>query len=169
MQWTWAVLRHELFQWIGMGLSDQLLPLVANYDINNLISFINVSYDWDRRNDRDWYVDSIFLSFRSYLPSGLSMRKQRFDPIHFDKRASWNSNLQRTGNQWNDTTVKWNDSEMTGSQFAGGLISNSASLCSTVFTALFHPLWLNCSYCLQTNQILEATGQPPNHPTPVTA
>ena len=105
MQWTWAVLRHELFQWIDMRLSDQLLPLVANYDINNLISFINVSYDWSRRNDRDWYVDSIFLSFRYYLPSGLSMRKQRFDPIHFDKRASWNSILQRTGNQWNDTTV----------------------------------------------------------------
>ena len=106
-----------------------------------------------------------FSRFRSYLPSGFFMRKHMFDSMHFDKRTSWNSILQRTGNQWNDMTVKWNESEMTGSQFAGGLIANSASLCSTVFTALFHPLWLNCSYCLQTNQILEATGQPPNHPT----
>ena len=48
-----------------------------------------------------------FSSFCSYLPSGFFMRKHMFDPMHFDKRASWNSILQRTGNQWNDMTVKW--------------------------------------------------------------
>ena len=30
-----------------------------------------------------------FVSFHSYLPSGLVMRKQRFDSIHFDMRATF--------------------------------------------------------------------------------